>query len=168
MQSGSSAVGRRQFLKTTAAVGIAGPALAGCGGDGGNGNGNGNGGGNGGGNGNDGGNGNGNGGGGGAEVAVGPNGDFVFDPEEVTVSTGETVTWTFESASHNVECNPEQADEASLPDGADPFASYEGDDRFAVNDEGTTFEHTFDTAGEYTYICVPHVASDMIGTVVVE
>lgn len=157
MQNGSSDVDRRRFIKAAAAIGLAG-AFAGCGGDGG-GNGNGNGGGN--------GNGNGN-GGGGATVAAGPGGNFTYDPEEVTISTGETVTWEFESANHNVECDPEQSDEATLPDGAEPFASYDGDNRFDTVDEGETWEHTFDTAGTYTYVCVPHVGSGMIGTVVVE
>lgn len=149
MHPGSSGVDRRRFIKTAAAVGLAG-AFAGCGGDGGgNGNGNGN-------------------GGGGATVAAGPGGDFVFEPEEVTISTGETVTWEFESANHNVECDPEQSDEAELPDGAEPFASYDGDDRFATIEEGETWEYTFETAGTYTYVCVPHVGSGMVGTVVVE
>lgn len=178
MQSGSSDVGRRRFLKRAAVVGIAGSALAGCSGDGNDGGGgggdgsgdddSGDGGGSGGGSGsgeNDDGSGS---GGGGAEVAAGPGGNFTFEPEEVTISTGETVTWTFESGSHNVECKPSEEEQASLPDGAEPFDSYDGENRFAPNGQGTTYEHTFDVAGTYTYVCVPHVGAGMIGTVVVE
>jgi len=107
--------------------------------------------------------------GGGAEVAAGPDGGLVFEPGEVTVGVGETVTWTFESAGHNVSAYPDQADAISIPDGAEPFGS-DGvaDDEFATMDADSTYEYTFDTAGEYTYACIPHVSADMIGTVVVE
>jgi plastocyanin len=142
----------------TAAIGLVGTALAGCGGDGDGGDGDGGDDGNGG----DGGHG----GGDGTEVAAGPGGDLVFDPETVTISTGETVTWTFESPSHNVSFDPDHHDDVSIPDGVDPFASVEG--AFDTNEEGATWSHTFETAGEYQYVCVPHAASGMQGTVVVE
>ena len=114
--------------------------------------------------------GDGDGGSGGGEnpVAAGPNNSFTFDPETITISTGETVTWTFESAGHNVECDPQVSDRASLPDGAEPFASYDGDNRFETEDLGATYEHTFDVAGTYDYVCVPHAGQGMVGTVVVE
>lgn len=104
------------------------------------------------------------------EVAVGPGGSFVFDPESIVVSTGTTVTWTFESPTHNVSCVPDHdpSDAVSLPDGAEPFASYEGNERFTTDEEGETFEHTFEVAGTYDYVCVPHVGSGMVGTVEVE
>lgn len=104
------------------------------------------------------------------EVAVAPGGSLVFEPREITVSTGTTVTWTFESATHNVSCVPDHdpSDTASLPEDAEPFASYDGDNQFDTNDEGETFEHTFEVAGTYEYVCVPHVSSDMVGTVEVE
>ena len=99
-------------------------------------------------------------------VASGPDGRLVFDPEAVEVAVGDTVVWEFESAGHNVGAIPEDSEEVSIPDGAEPFASYDGDP-YAVDEEGETFEHTFETAGEYTYVCVPHVSSGMIGTVTV-
>ena len=108
------------------------------------------------------------GGGGGTTVAAGPNGELVFDPEEVTIGVGETVTWEFESPGHNVSAVPEDSDEVSIPDGAEPFATYESGNEFDTVPEGETFEHTFETAGTYTYVCVPHVSAGMIGTVVVE
>jgi len=101
-------------------------------------------------------------------VAVGPDNQLVFEPETLTVSTGDTVTWSFETVGHNVECDPSQSDYASLPSGAEPFASYDGDNRFETNDQGTTWEHTFEVAGSYDYVCVPHAAQGMRGTVVVE
>jgi len=152
---------RRTLLGTIAGSSLAG--LAGCSSDGGDGSGGGG----------DGSDGDGSSGDGGAEeneVAVGPGGSLTFSPETIIVSPGTTVTWTFESASHNVSCNPyhDSADAVSLPEDAEPFASYEGDERFATNEEGETFEHTFEVAGTYDYVCVPHVTSGMVGTVEVE
>ncbi|MGB9964262.1 plastocyanin/azurin family copper-binding protein [Halobacterium hubeiense] len=157
---------RRRFLASTGVAGVA--ALAGCsGGGGGDGGG-------------DGGGGeqttsepteteSGDGGGGGNVVQVGPDGEFVFEPEEITVSVGDTVTWEFASPSHNVCAYPEMSDEVSIPEDASGFGTMEqGGNSMALVSQGETYEHTFETAGEYTYVCVPHVASDMIGTVVVE
>lgn len=148
---------RRTALKATGGV-LAGIALAGCSSDDGNGNGNG-----------DSGNGNGN-GNGGNTVAVGPGSDNRFDPEAITVSTGETVTWEFESPSHNVSGWPEMYPaEVSIPEGADGFGTMsQGGSPYSPVDQGESFEHTFETAGEYTYVCGPHVGQGMIGTVVVE
>jgi plastocyanin len=102
-------------------------------------------------------------------VAVSPDGELAFAPEEVTVSVGETVTWEFEAPSHNVDAWPEHQDQISIPDGAEGFGTMAQDgDPYATVDEGETFEHTFETAGEFTYVCVPHAASGMVGTIVVE
>lgn len=102
-------------------------------------------------------------------VAAGPGGELVFEPEEITVSTGDTVTWEFQSPNHNVSAYPDMHERISIPDGADGFGSMPADgDRFETEPEGETFEHTFETTGEFTYVCVPHAGSDMVGTVVVE
>lgn len=146
---------RRRFVAGAGAVGIA--ALAGCTGGGGDGGGE------------ETTDDSGGGGGSGTTVVAGPNGELVFDPETVTVSTGTTVTWEFESANHNVCAYPDMHEKVSIPDGADGFGSMEeGGDKFAVVDQGETYEHTFETTGEFTYVCVPHAGSDMVGTVVVE
>jgi plastocyanin len=134
---------RREYLRASGGVVLL-TALAGCDGDGDS-------------DGNDGGD---------NAVTVGPGGDLRFDPETITVSVGETVTWTFDSPNHNVSFTPDHHDDVSIPDGVDPFASV--DDGFDTNDEGSTWSHTFDTAGEYHYVCVPHAASGMQGTGVVE
>jgi len=55
-----------------------------------------------------------------------------------------------------------------ISDGAEPFADYDGEDHFETVAEGETYEHTFETAGEYTDVCVPHVEQGMIARVVVE
>lgn len=107
--------------------------------------------------------------GGGDTVAVSPDGGLAFAPEELTVSVGDTVTWDFQAPTHNVSAWPEMHDKISIPDGAEGFGTMEqGGDAFATIEEGETFEHTFETAGEYTYVCTPHAASGMVGTIVVE
>jgi plastocyanin len=70
--------------------------------------------------------------------------DNDFEPGVIEVSPGDTVTWTWSgSASHDVD--------------GDGFQS-------EVQSTGT-FQHTFDTAGEYQYVCNIH--SGMTGLVVV-
>lgn len=102
------------------------------------------------------------------EVAVGPEGDYLrFVPERVEIPVGGTVRWRFESAGHNVSARPEAARQVSLPEGADPFASYPEGESYRVVAEGETYERAFEVPGEYTYVCVPHVGEGMIGTVVV-
>lgn len=137
-------VSRRQFVLATGALGASAP-LAGCSDQGDDG-----------------------GGDGGTTVEAGPGGNLTFDPEEVTVSTGDTVEWSFEAAGHNVSAKPDAHEKVSIPDDAEPFASYQGDNRMQTVDSGGTFSHTFETAGEYTYVCVPHAGQGMVGTVVVE
>lgn len=100
------------------------------------------------------------------EVTAGPQGAWRFEPEEVEVTVGGTVEWAFASAGHNVTSHPDAHNKCENPEGAEPFKSYEGDNHFSVNEEGSTFSHTFETPGEYTYVCVPH-ATQMVGTVTV-
>jgi plastocyanin len=102
-------------------------------------------------------------------VAVSPDGGLKFAPEELTVSVGDTVTWDFQAPTHNVAAWPGMQDQISIPDGAEGFGTMEKDgNAYATVEEGETFEHTFETAGEYTYVCTPHAASGMVGTIVVE
>lgn len=105
-----------------------------------------------------------------ADVVAGPEGRPVFEPAELRVSAGATVTWGFASPNHNVSCRPGDHDEVGLPDGAQPFASYdpgESPDRSRVP-QGETYTHTFDVPGEYAYVCIPHASQGMIGQIRVE
>lgn len=105
-----------------------------------------------------------------ADVIAGPDGRFVFEPEELTVSVGETVRWGFASSGHNVSGRPAHSDVVELPDGASPFASY-GADAAPLGshvEQGGTYEHAFEVTGVYVYVCVPHVSQGMVGTVNVE
>ncbi|SFG83813.1 halocyanin domain-containing protein [Halopelagius inordinatus] len=84
--------------------------------------------------------------------ASGNNGNYAFAPAAVRVDSGTTVVWewTGEGGSHNV----------AADDG-----SFESE---MVGESGHTFEHTFEEAGTYKYICTPHKAMGMKGAVVVE
>ncbi len=98
-----------------------------------------------------------------------------FLPETLTVPVGTTVVWeNTSSRAHTV-----TAVDSSIPEGAAFFATggYANtqeaveawdDESGGRMDSEERFEHTFEIPGTYDYICIPHVASDMVGTVVVE
>jgi len=92
-------------------------------------------------------------------VAVGPDGSLAFDPVYLRVDSGTTVTFEFESPSHNVK--PE-----SQPDGGS-FDGTEGGEMDVV-DQGETYSVTLETTGIYTYYCGPHEATGMKGGISVE
>jgi plastocyanin len=86
------------------------------------------------------------GGGGGAEVTME---GIAFNPATITIKTGDRVTWTNkDSVGHDVT--------------GDDFES--GDPGGIGN--GDTFEHTFDEAGTFKYVCTVHPG--MEGTVKVQ
>lgn len=102
-------------------------------------------------------------------VTVGPHATTRFDPKRITVSAGEHVTWSFATGGFNVSCVPDHSEHVSLPDDADPFASYGVDDPPSETMASSTrYTHEFSTPGEYVYVCVPYVQSGMVGRVVVE
>jgi len=94
-------------------------------------------------------------------VTVGAGG-LTFVPSTVTIKPGETVRWVFSGAGHNVVsgtgctsngtfCNPSDTSCATAPTAG----------------AGTTYEHTFATAGTFPYFCAPHCGAGMTGSVVV-
>jgi halocyanin-like protein len=87
--------------------------------------------------------------------AEGNGGSFSFDPTAVEIDTGTTVTFEWASNTHNVAVEDQ-------PDGA----GWEGHE--TIEDDGFSFEHTFETAGTYTYFCEPHETMGMKGAIVVE
>jgi plastocyanin len=90
------------------------------------------------------------GGGGGAQVGMQ---NIQFDPREVTVNAGETVTWTNDEAvAHDVDGSGPGGDFSSGPEGG--------------MKEGDEFAFTFDEPGTYDYVCRVH-APGMAGTVTV-
>jgi plastocyanin len=98
-----------------------------------------------------------------------------FAPKTLQVDPGTTVVWRNTSTrGHTV-----TAYEDTLPDGVDFFASggYESEaaareawqetsgGRLETDD---TFEHTFESPGQYSYVCLPHEEGGMVGTIIVE
>lgn len=83
------------------------------------------------------------------EVAVGPSGQLVFEPAEVQISPGDTIRWVWESGGHNV--SPESGDWGHQP----------------IENQGFTYEHTFESAGENPYVCTPHASAGMEGVIMV-
>jgi len=97
-----------------------------------------------------------------------------FEPEELTVSVGDTVAFAHRAGEpHSV-----TAREDGIPGDADYWASGGFDSESAANEgwengqgavqSGQSYVHTFQTAGEHAYYCIPHEMAGMEGTVVVE
>jgi len=85
---------------------------------------------------------------------------LAFEPAEITVAVGDTVTWKVTEsigANHSVTSGtPDDPDKGSAFDsGADGLV-----------DVGDTFDWTFETAGTFAYYCTVHGAS-MSGHVIV-
>ncbi len=95
-----------------------------------------------------------------------------FVPEELVVSTGETVVWKNTSgADHTVTGQGVPEGEYFASGGFDDYdEAFEGwyDDRGGAITTRETYEHTFETPGEYDYVCIPHIDAGMVGVVVVE
>lgn len=100
-------------------------------------------------------------------ILAGPNGDLSFDPADVRVDQGDVVEWVFESAGHNVSGRPEVSSEVQLPDDAEPYSSHPEGEPGATDSAGSTYRHTFEVTGEYSYVCVPHASSGMVGNITV-
>jgi plastocyanin len=92
-----------------------------------------------------------------------------FEPADVAIKVGQTITWVNDSAiPHTATCDPEKnpvketrPEVVQLAPGAEPWDS-------GLLSQGQTFSHTFTVTGEYKYFCIPHVLSGMLGTITVE
>ncbi len=95
-----------------------------------------------------------------------------FDPAELRVAVGTTVTFVNDSA----EAHTVTAYDDGIPDDADYFSSggfeSEGDARDdlagGLVGQDSTYEVTFGAAGTYEYFCIPHEEQGMRGTIVVD
>lgn len=102
--------------------------------------------------------------GGGDGEEVGMTNQLTFSPATLNISTGDTVTFRNTSSGgiiHTATCDPAKAANAShvaLPAGAAVWDS-------GALAPGATFSHTFTTAGQYRYVCLPHESLGMLGTI---
>lgn len=97
-----------------------------------------------------------------------------FEPAELTVTVGDTVA--FEHAAGEAHTVTAYGDK--IPEGAAYWASggFESQEAAEAGWEegkgavqsGQSYTHTFETAGEHQYLCIPHEAAGMTGTIVVE
>jgi plastocyanin len=95
-----------------------------------------------------------------------------FDPANITIQAGETVTWVNESdEAHTVTAYGNE-----IPEDATYFASGDASNETEARDSlsegllksGDTFQVTLDQPGTYEYYCIPHESEGMKGTIVVE
>jgi len=88
-----------------------------------------------------------------ADISMGSNGNLVFEPNEITISAGDTITFTNGALPpHNM-----------VVDGH-PELSH-GDLAFAVGD---SFDVVFPDAGDYNFQCDPHAGAGMKGVIHVQ
>lgn len=73
----------------------------------------------------------------------------LFEPGNVTVEQGDTVTFTWAGGFHDV----------TFSDGTSSGTP--------VGIDGTTYSRTFDSAGTFDYVCTIHESSGMVGSVTV-
>ncbi|WP_247730390.1 DUF5059 domain-containing protein [Halovivax limisalsi] len=97
-----------------------------------------------------------------------------FEPDDLTISQGDTVAWTFAGGEpHTV-----TAYEDGIPSEAAYWASGGFDSEAAAREgweagrgavqSGQSYVHTFETTGTHEYVCIPHEAAGMVGSVTVE
>jgi plastocyanin len=77
-------------------------------------------------------------------------GDHFFEPSQVTVAVGTTVTWkVVGQATHDIKARDGSFVAITLV-------------------AGDTFSHTFTRPGRYEYVCAQHEGDGMVGVVTVE
>ena len=94
------------------------------------------------------------------DVAVGQGG-FVFVPDTVNISVGDTVRWTWASNNHSVT----SGDSCSTADGQFCSPNDMNCDQGALNNTGFVYTHTFAQTGTFSYFCFAHCALGMTGVV---
>jgi plastocyanin len=98
-------------------------------------------------------------------VSVKMSDQLTFEPDHVTIHSGDTVEWKNTSVLvHTVTDVIKSAGnrkDAAIPKGAAGFDS--GDLA-----PGASYRHTFMQPGQYRYFCKPHEAAGMTGVITVE
>ena len=87
------------------------------------------------------------------DISMGSGGNIVFEPSEVTISAGDTVTFT------NGDLPPHNMVVADHPELSHPDLAFVG---------GESFDVTFTDAGDYEFQCEPHAGAGMKGVIHVQ
>ena len=85
-----------------------------------------------------------------ADIQMGAGGNLVFEPNEVTINAGETVTFT------NGDLPPHNIIFAGHEELSHPDLAFMSGEKFPV---------TFSEAGDYEFQCDPHAGAGMKGVV---
>ena len=88
-----------------------------------------------------------------ADIQMGANGNLIFEPNEVTVNVGDTVTFT------NGDLPPHNVVFLDNPELSHPDLAFMSGEQFPV---------TFTEAGNYEFQCEPHAGAGMKGVIHVE
>ncbi len=88
-----------------------------------------------------------------ADIQMGAGGNLVFEPNEVTIKAGETVTFT------NGDLPPHNIIFAGHEELSHPDLAFMSGEKFPV---------TFSEAGDYEFQCDPHAGAGMKGVIHVE
>lgn len=90
--------------------------------------------------------------------------DMTYDPADLTVPVGTTVTWVNDSTFvHTVTTDPSLLQDGSLVTSPPGQAFDSGNIA-----PGDSWSRTFDVPGEYRYACIPHELAGMVARLVVE
>tara|TARA_B100001250_G_scaffold261796_1_gene225542 strand:+ start:4006 stop:4365 length:360 start_codon:yes stop_codon:yes gene_type:complete len=88
-----------------------------------------------------------------ADIQMGAGGNLVFEPNEISVSVGDTVTFT------NGDLPPHNLVFLDNPELSHPDLAFMSGEQFPV---------TFTDAGDYEFQCEPHAGAGMKGVIHVE
>ena len=88
-----------------------------------------------------------------SEITMGSGGNLVFEPNEISIAAGETVTIV------NGDLPPHNFVVADHPELSHPDLAFVG---------GESVNVTFDKAGDYEFQCEPHAGAGMKGVIHVE
>ena len=83
-------------------------------------------------------------------------GTYYFEPKQLTIKSGDTVTWV------NAQDDTHEVMSESVPEGAQPFESP------SLDKKDQKWSHTFTQSGTYEYHCHPHEALKMTGVIIVD
>jgi plastocyanin len=100
-------------------------------------------------------------------VMVGQNALLTYQPATLPIKVGDTVRWVWGSSFHNV-VSGQVTNGIGTADGIFCFPNDTNCASAPLGNTNDTYDHTFTTAGTFSYFCSPHASSGMVGTIVVQ